>query len=635
MQLRKWILLAGIVLMMTAQAASAAPEQSIEATLDGHRLDYPVMVINRNGNYFFNLPLLSQYLNCIVAWNIENHDLFLKLGKMNIKLYADNSTYYIDGKNQQLPDVPFEKDSQFWLPVQFLTKIGLTIESQNPQHLILSWTQNYLLGLESVTYQNRPAFLLIGTKNVKITDTVLSNPNRLVLTLPGVIAHFAMNEQINCASFSIVKQVGFDRSDPVGLKIIFNLSQTIGYQFIPLPDQPNRVLLVFNYLLKDVNAFTQDNEQKILITSSAPAQYQIKTTNAHQMIINLRGATLAGIPGQINSNGNWCRTIQFTQLNLQTVQIKLTLTGSSPGYVFQPSDNPNLLEIRPPCDIEQINWLGNASSGELHIASNGELFSTVSQAKSIGKLEVDFNDVRISPTHVLPNISNNLINGVLLTTVGPASLRLIVNLNRFVNYKLEYSTDRKQMTIHFNHSPVIGKTIVIDPGHGGIDNGAVGRQIREKDVNLEIAMRLKDLLEAVGADVILTRTDDYFVGLYERPYLANNLGAALFISVHTNNHPDLTVHGIEVFHFPGRETSQMLAQDILAKITQYTGLAGLGVKQDNFVVIREAQMPSILVEVGFLSNFQEESIIKTPEFKDNAAMGIYQGILDYCNNGTK
>ncbi len=96
--------------------------------------------------------------------------------------------------------------------------------------------------------------------------------------------------------------------------------------------------------------------------------------------------------------------------------------------------------------------------------------------------------------------------------------------------------------------------------------------------------------------------------------------------LHINNHPDLKVNGIEVFSYQGRNQGMKLATNIFQEIIKSTGFAGLGVKEQNFVVVRETNMPSVLVEVGFLSNYQEEKIMRTPEFKDNPALGILVGI---------
>lgn len=177
---------------------------------------------------------------------------------------------------------------------------------------------------------------------------------------------------------------------------------------------------------------------------------------------------------------------------------------------------------------------------------------------------------------------------------------------------------------------MLNRTFVIDPGHGGMDNGASGKNgTLEKELNLEVSLRLKDLLEEAGANVVLTRFDDTYISLYERAFIANYLMADFFISIHTNSHPKSQIHGIEVFYYPNRPKARSMAAKIFDAITRRTGLKKLAVKTNNFAVIRETQMVGILLELGFLSNLQEERIISTETFKDNAAQGIFDGIIDY------
>ncbi|MGE5582025.1 MAG: N-acetylmuramoyl-L-alanine amidase family protein, partial [Bacillota bacterium] len=194
----------------------------------------------------------------------------------------------------------------------------------------------------------------------------------------------------------------------------------------------------------------------------------------------------------------------------------------------------------------------------------------------------------------------------------------------------ELSANKRQMRVVLKDSPVVNKTFIIDPGHGGQDNGASGKKgTLEKELNLEVSLRLKDLLEEAGAKVVLTRLDDTFISLYERAFLANFLMADFFISVHTNSHPKIQTEGIEVFYYPNHSHARPLATNILDAMVRETGLKKLTVKTNNFAVIRETQMPGVLLELGFLSNPQEELTLSSDEFKNNAAQGIFRGIIDF------
>lgn len=185
---------------------------------------------------------------------------------------------------------------------------------------------------------------------------------------------------------------------------------------------------------------------------------------------------------------------------------------------------------------------------------------------------------------------------------------------------------------HVARSPLAGKVVLLDPGHGGIDAGAIGSKgVREKDVNLDVALRLQKLLEEAGARVVITRDDDFYIGLYERAAVANRVGAALAVSLHVNSHPDSRVHGFEIFHHPDCAVSRRLAESIFAALTTGTGLRPLAVKTNKELVFtRETQMPAVLVEMGFLSNPQEEALLRQSELRKKLALSLYQGILNYC-----
>jgi len=216
------------------------------------------------------------------------------------------------------------------------------------------------------------------------------------------------------------------------------------------------------------------------------------------------------------------------------------------------------------------------------------------------------------------------------------------------------------------------KTIVIDPGHGGFDIGARGRQgTQEKDVVLKISMKLKDILEKeLGVKVILTRTTDKFIELFDRTKAANEAEADLFISVHANANPRRTYKGVETFYLnnssdsyserlakrenesAGRPISDLdfiltdLAMNaniadsiVLANLVQkslcfqlqsrYDKVEDRGVRRAVFHVLLHARMPAILAEVSFISNPMEEQRLRKPEYQEEIARGIAAGVKQY------
>ena len=217
--------------------------------------------------------------------------------------------------------------------------------------------------------------------------------------------------------------------------------------------------------------------------------------------------------------------------------------------------------------------------------------------------------------------------------------------------------------------------IVLDPGHGGRDPGALSSNgLREKEITLDIALRLKRLLEKrIGCEVILTRSTDRFLSLEERTAIANSNEADLFLSIHTNASNNRKLKGIATYFLnfaitPDAEATAAREnaissknirklQELIKKITlntkidesqefatyvqqgmssflsnHYKSTNNLGVKQAPFYVLIGANMPSIIVEVAFITNREEEKLLSQPLYRQRLSEAIYKGIVDYINS---
>lgn len=183
-----------------------------------------------------------------------------------------------------------------------------------------------------------------------------------------------------------------------------------------------------------------------------------------------------------------------------------------------------------------------------------------------------------------------------------------------------------------------GKVICLDPGHGGSDSGAAGpSDTMEKDNNLGIALALKELLESHGATVVMTRDTDTDVygpdaspseELGARVDIANESGADLFISIHNDSFTNSSASGTTTFHY-GDSKSLSLAGCVQKQLVEELGTKDRGVRFGSFYVIRYTSMPSILAEVAFISNPEEELLIASDDGRYKAARGIFEGIAKY------
>ncbi|MCL5986741.1 MAG: N-acetylmuramoyl-L-alanine amidase [Actinobacteria bacterium] len=176
--------------------------------------------------------------------------------------------------------------------------------------------------------------------------------------------------------------------------------------------------------------------------------------------------------------------------------------------------------------------------------------------------------------------------------------------------------------------------ITVDPGHGGGDPGATGPSgLTEKEVNLDIALQLKGLLEANGYAVVMTRADDSNPSLESRVAVANSSGATLFVSVHNNAFTNPEANGTETWYTPSQSAlSGALAKSVLGGVVDAIGLRRRGVKEGNLYVTKNTIMPSVLVESAFITNPNEENLLKDAGFRGLIAAGIFNGIINFLSS---
>ncbi len=202
------------------------------------------------------------------------------------------------------------------------------------------------------------------------------------------------------------------------------------------------------------------------------------------------------------------------------------------------------------------------------------------------------------------------------------------------------------MTIWCMPNIGVAGAVIIDPGHGGNDPGAIGvNGLYEKKVNLDISLKLREELTRLGYEVLMTRESDRTMSLAERVEIARNADADLFVSIHANAHPSASIRGTMVLYYNDRKPnpdypaslemiqlspqSQQFAQTVLTAVLDEVPNKNRGLLSSAAYVVRNGNIPSILVEVAYLSNRKDAALLKKPQIRDKYAKAIAQGIYQY------
>lgn len=189
---------------------------------------------------------------------------------------------------------------------------------------------------------------------------------------------------------------------------------------------------------------------------------------------------------------------------------------------------------------------------------------------------------------------------------------------------VEEKAKRKKGTLN-------GLTIVVDPGHGGNDSGASGaRGTDEKGITLQTSELLKSKLVSAGANVVMTRDSDVYVDLRKRISIGHQVAADAFISVHYDSTDSHSINGFTTYYMHNYQRG--LAQSVHNALGEKLSLRDRGAQPGNYLVLRENRQQAILIELGFISNPSEERLVNTDQFREQASLGIYNGVVTYFDS---
>ena len=416
----------------------------------------------------------------------------------------------------------------------------------------------------------------------------------------------------------------------------------------------------------------------------------IRSRDQTTVFIDILDATLSAnlTQGNLAVNKHGVDSIGFTQLQTTPTSVRMTLkiatnspdwrvTASSGGLIILPTrgmvnapETDNFPPTRNNNDsiatIESIELADNGT--QLLIKADQVISATTGWDKSSGLFRITIpnaklaNEVKgltfdanspIIKLRLQPQPPNTVV--ILIQPASGVTLGVLNQAgDKFLALKLQ---QYRQIRPPMNLPPLLppkqqlpdlkprqpqitprrdlrkGKIVVIiDPGHGGKDSGAIGiGGVLEKDVILPISKRITEVLERNGIQVIMTRDSDYFVTLPGRVTMAERANADVFVSIHANsagaNRPE--VSGLETYHY---DSGLRLAQIVHSKILQSLNVRDRNVRKARFYVLRKTSMPSILVETGFLTGRDDAAKLRTSAYQNQMADAIAQGILQYLKS---
>ena len=520
-------------------------------------------------------------------------------------------------------------------PIPFDQKNGVKVSGNDlvinlmPHIKKIQWTDNNELEVLANGKINEPEI------------SYLENPRRMVLDFPSLmLSEFDVDlKEVDWIKDVRVSQFKYD---PMVLRVVLELDKDYYLEIIN-NDIDNMVALQPTGIT-EIRKLAYSNGKISFESDKSVEPEFFKLTNPDRLVINLVNARKSNdLNEEIVVDNKTIKKIRCGKFNEETVrivadlkektdyQLKKKSLNNGYKYLIYLNNNINRIEISKKQGFQDIN---------INFAEKVEY--EVKKFSYPHRIVVDVKGVEIDKGKVETPTPKGIIKDVRIGNYEQEGLdvvRAVFELENFYGYKLISDNPASKISLNImdkkgaeinNYSNLI----VIDPGHGGFDPGAIGPTgLKEKDVNLEIARKVYDKMKEAGYEVFLTREKDKFISLSSRVEMAQEKNAGLFISIHINASKKSYTQGTETFVAKDCTNKDMkLAELVQARLIKKLKLENRGIRKDNFYVIRNTSMPSALVEVAFLSNPHEESLLSNELFREKAARAITEGLKKYMDN---
>jgi N-acetylmuramoyl-L-alanine amidase len=366
----------------------------------------------------------------------------------------------------------------------------------------------------------------------------------------------------------------------------------------------------------------------------------VRYTDPDKIVIDIPNAKTQADQKTININSALIKNIRYSMHNANTVRVVLDVTGQ-PMYSADEQEGRLVIALETPA-YKNITY-HNSGDRVGFILPNVKLTENDANLKRL--YTGNYDESRYNYTITFPSSQGNVGSGTFYINDGYLDKVVIstdastgktsITFEAFDEYVYNIITrsNAGNTAITLLKPAKEGeKLVVIDPGHGGFEPGAESFGTLEKNFNLDISLRLNNLLKANGINSYIIREDDSYIGLYERAYIANNLNASLFLSIH-NNAFYAKENGTETLYYPNRTNSSGLTGKRFAQIIQSNLVSDLGmhnrgiVERPNLVVLKATTMPAALAEIAFMTNKNDFAKLQSEDFRQKSAQSLCDSVI--------
>lgn len=655
--------------------------REVPVVMDGQaiRLDMPSFITN--GTTFVPVRFIAEHYGAEVDWEQSTRTATITTEDKKIELSINKSDVFVNGEKVVLDSTWIPKlvtfnvgnsrtDSRTMVPLRFVSEtLGYEVgydetnklpfintakneDEDKDENTNTSQVTNVVVEKGST---NKPKVTIQGTEKLNYSTLSLKNPTRLVIDIENAtlnVKDIPFEDGIGKIDVNNgpIKRMSVSQfsKEPNVVRIVLNLTEEADFDLVSGDDSKSLTLSFVNKV-KKIEKEEIDGKEAIVIHNTNKAEIRtMNLTNPERIVVDLLDSSLEG--------GNYfeydyslgvvkgVRVSQFVPDNLykpndRIVRMVLDIKDGITDPEVSINTYDDKMVIIPEANLQEaIDYSMKDGNGEISISTNKKTDYDVKYNEKEKTMVVEVPSDRLDIKEGFLSINDGLVNDITVKEEDN-KYKIIVSFRRGIEYTVLSNSMDDEIILNFNSTEEIetsDKTIVIDAGHGGHDPGAVPNGVKEKDVNLAVALKLNESLRNKGYNTIMTRDDDNFVDLDERANIANRNQADIFISLHSNSIGNSDISGIQVLYCPAFDSelkekdNYPLSDALMDEIIKGTGAVNKGIlKRPRLVVLRKTAMPAALIEMGFLTNSEDAKNLQDDAYQDIMVDSIIKGIERY------
>lgn len=589
-------------------------------------------VVDVLGQPFVVLRLLTGGIGANLSWIEATKEAIFTSDRTVAVLQANSRCAYVNGEAVTLSAPPDAQSGRIAVAVSDLSVFGLKAAIDAQSRVIrVSWPRSRVTSASASVDHGSVAVVIEADASFRFSDFVLRSPDRLVIdvfdsVLEPSVSTIEVGEEA-------VARVRAAMNRPGVVRVVVDLAAPLGYTLEYAGGAPARLAVRFNTQITGFELDATALVPRLLVSTTGRSAISPPQVDSNGVaLIDFPGASIASPQAEVLPESGPVKSVRSSALDDGGTRVFVELSDGYRAVVRESLCDDEKAVIDFALAIRSIKWREEPGCTVVDIMTSGPVDANPFRLKDPSRLAVDLPGVRAAgiPASVVQSPS---VEQIRVAQFTEDTARVVLDLKEAWAHAWEVLPGNMGVRLKVGTSPVFGRTIMIDPGHGGTDPGAVYDGVFEKDLNLDMALRLRQLLSESGARAVMTRDSDVSVELCDRSRMANELMPDVFISVHCNSTKwDVFPSGTETYYCSAVPYSQELAALTHTCVLRELKLMDRHVRRGDYHVVRETRAPAVLVEVAFMSNGTDLKKLRDPEFRQKAAVGMFDGLSMYLGS---